>query len=300
MGGRYMKGRSKKNRERNIVHFLYVLPNLILYSLLSIVPIILGLYYSFTNWNGISKKYKMVGFSNYIKILKDSRFRKAVSFNLRYAVMLIICVMLISVILALLLNAKTKGQNFFRAVYFFPACVSMLTIGLIFNYIFFQGVPGIGEALGIEALQKNILSGRNTAIYGILITNVWKSVAIPTVLVISALQTIPAEIMEAATVDGASGRQRFFYITLRYILPILSIIFVLLLKEGLMIYDYIMALTTGGPAGATESITLSIYRLGFEDMKFGYAISQAMIVAFIIAVISIIQIKFTDKKKIYD
>ncbi|MBT9778183.1 ABC transporter permease subunit [Clostridium sp. MCC353] len=295
-----MKGKSKKNRERNIVHFLYVLPNLILYSLLSIVPIILGLYYSFTNWNGISKKYKMVGFSNYIKILKDSRFRKAVSFNLRYAVMLIICVMLISVILALLLNAKTKGQNFFRAVYFFPACVSMLTIGLIFNYIFFQGVPGIGEALGIESLQKNILSGRNTAIYGILITNVWKSVAIPTVLVISALQTIPAEIMEAATVDGANGRQRFFYITLRYILPILSIIFVLLLKEGLMIYDYIMALTSGGPAGATESITLSIYRLGFEDMKFGYAISQAMIVAFIIAVISIIQIKFTDKKKIYD
>ena len=99
---------------------------------------------------------------------------------------------------------------------------------------------------------------------------------------------------------GANGRQRFFYITLRYILPILSIIFVLVLKEGLMIYDYIMAMTSGGPAGATESITLSIYRIGFEDMKFGYAISQAMIVAVIIAVISITQIRFTDKKKIYD
>ena len=121
-----------------------------------------------------------------------------------------------------------------------------------------------------------------------------------TVLVISALQTIPGEIIEAAIVDGANGRQRFFYITLRYILPILSIIFVLVLKEGLMIYDYIMAMTSGGPAGATESITLSIYRIGFEDMKFGYAISQAMIVAVIIAVISIAQIRFTDKKKIYD
>ena len=292
--------KSTKNRERNIIHFLYVLPNLILYSLLSIVPIILGLYYSFTNWNGITKNYKFVGLGNYVKIIKDSRFRKAVFFNVRYAVMLIICVMVISVVLALLLNAKIKSKNFFRAVYFFPACVSMLTIGLIFNYIFFQGVPGIGNALGIEGLQKNILSGRGTAIYGILVTNVWKSVAIPTVLVISALQTIPSEIMEAATVDGANGRQRFYYITLRYILPILSIIFVLVLKEGLMIYDYIMALTSGGPAGSTESITLSIYRLGFEDMKFGYAISQAMIVAFIIAVISIAQIKFTDKKKIYD
>lgn len=291
---------TRKNRDKNITHFIYVLPNLLLYSLLSIVPIVLGLYYSFTDWNGIGKNYDYVGFSNYVKIITDRRFQKAVLFNIRYAAMLIICVMLISVILALLLNSKIRGQGFFRAVYFFPACVSMLTIGLIFNYIFFQGIPSIGDALGIEALQKNILSGRKTAIYGILITNVWKSVAIPTVLVLSALQTIPAEIMEAATVDGANGRQRFFYITLRYILPILSIIFVLVLKEGLMIYDYIMAMTSGGPAGATESITLSIYRIGFEDMKFGYAISQAMIVAAIIAVISIMQIRFTDKRKIYD
>ena len=101
--------------------------------------------------------------------------------------------------------------------------------------------------------------------------------------------------------DGANGRQRFYYITLRYILPILSIIFVLVLKEGLMIYDYIMAMTSGGPGRAQQKvITLSIYRIGFEDMKFGYAISQAMIVAVIIAVISITQIRFTDKKKIYD
>ena len=291
---------TRKNRDKNITHFIYVLPNLLLYSLLSIVPIVLGLYYSFTDWNGIGKNYDYVGFSNYVKIITDRRFQKAVLFNIRYAAMLIVCVMLISVILALLLNSKVRGQGFFRAVYFFPACVSMLTIGLIFNYIFFQGIPSIGDSLGIEALQKNILSGRKTAIYGILITNVWKSVAIPTVLVLSALQTIPVEIMEAATVDGANGRQRFFYITLRYILPILSIIFVLVLKEGLMIYDYIMAMTSGGPAGATESITLSIYRIGFEDMKFGYAISQAMIVAAIIAVISIMQIRFTDKRKIYD
>ena len=170
----------------------------------------------------------------------------------------------------------------------------------IFNYIFFQESQSWNISLGIEALQKNISSGEDTAIYGILIRKYMESVCIPTVLVISALQTIPGEIIEAAIVDGANGRQRFFYITLRYILPILSIIFVLVLKEGLMIYDYIMAMTSGGPAGATESITLSIYRIGFEDMKFGYAISQAMIVAVIIAVISITQIRFTDKKKIYD
>ena len=295
-----MEKKSKKNRERNITHLLYVLPNVLLYSVLSILPIILGLYYSLTDWNGISKKYKFVGFANYLKILKDRRFRKAVLFNVRYAAMLILCVLVLSLVLGLLLNSKIRLQGLFRSIYFFPACVSMLTIGLIFNYIYFQGIPSLGEQFGINALKGNILSNRKLAVYGILIANVWKSAAIPTVLVISALQTIPQEIIEAAIVDGASKWQRFYYITIRFILPMLSIIFVLSLKEGLMIYDYIMAMTSGGPAGATESITIQLYRLGFEDMKFGYAISQAMIVAVIIAVISILQIRYTDKRKIYD
>ncbi len=290
----------RKNLDRNITHFLFVLPNFLLYTALSVFPILLGLYYSFTDWNGIGKKYNFVGLANYAKILTDKRFKKSVVFNLRYAIMLIICVMVLAVVLGLLLNTKTKVQNLFKSIYFFPACVSMLTIGLIFNYIFFQGIPSLGEKLGIEALQTNILSSRKLAIYGILVTNVWKSVAIPTVLILSALQTIPKDIVEAAIVDGATKRQIFLHITIPYVLPMLSIIFVLVLKEGLMVYDYIMAMTTGGPAGATESITLSIYRQGFEDMKFGYAISQAMFVAIIIATISILQIRYTDKKRIYD
>ncbi|ETP73160.1 permease component of ABC-type sugar transporter [Lachnospiraceae bacterium JC7] len=285
---------------KNLTHLLYVLPNLILYSLLSIVPIIMGLFYSFTDWNGIGKNFHIVGVDNYVKILTDKRFHKAVLFNIRYASMLILCVLFISVALGLLLNTKTRFQNIFKSIYFFPACVSMLTLGLIFNYIFFQGVPMLGELLDIDLLKTNILSSRKLAIYGILITNVWKSVAIPTVLIISALQTIPKDIIEAAIVDGASQIQIFFYITLRYLFPMLSIILVLVLKEGLMIYDYIMAMTTGGPAGATESITLSIFRVGFEDMRFGYAIAQAMIVAIIIAMISILQIRYSDKKKIYE
>ena len=152
--------KSKKNKNRNITHFLYILPNLILYSLLSILPICLGIYYSLTDWNGITKNYNFVGLANYIKIINDSRFKRAESFNLRYACMLIVGVLVISLCLALLMNQPIKGKNVFRAIYFFPACISMLTIGLIFNYIFFEGVPIIGNILNIDFLKKNILSGR--------------------------------------------------------------------------------------------------------------------------------------------
>ena len=288
------------DKERRLTHFLYVLPSTLLYTVFTIVPIVSGLYYSFTNWNGISRVYKYIGVQNYLKIFSDRRFIKAISFNITYAAMLILCVLILAVILALALNANRFHRTFFQMTYFFPACISMLTIGLVFNYIYFQGVPALGYALNIPWLQKNILSSKQLAVYGILIANIWKSVAIPTVLIISALQTIPNEIIESSKIDGANAFQRFRHIIFRFILPTLSIIFVLLLKEGLMIYDYIVALTGGGPAGATESITMSIYRQGFEDMKFSYAISQAMIVAVIISTVSIFQIKMSSKKKIYD
>lgn len=94
----------RKNLDRNITHFLFVLPNFLLYTALSVFPILLGLYYSFTDWNGIGKKYNFVGLANYAKILTDKRFKKSVVFNLRYAIMLIICVMVLAVVLGLLLN----------------------------------------------------------------------------------------------------------------------------------------------------------------------------------------------------
>ena len=169
--------KSTKNRDRNITHFLYVLPNLIMYSFLSIVPIVLGLYYSFTNWNGIGKNYKFVGLKNYIKILSDNRFRKAVLFNIRYAAMLIICVMLLSVVLALLMNTKIRGQNCFRAIYFFPSLCQYADHWTDLQLYFLSRESPVSELpLELKHYRKNILSGRSTAIYGILITNIWKSV----------------------------------------------------------------------------------------------------------------------------
>lgn len=111
--------KNRKNRDRNLTHFFYILPNLILYSALSITPICLGIYYSLTDWNGITKNYNFVGLSNYIKILNDRRFHRAVMFNLRYAFMLIVGVLFLSLCLALLMNYPVRGRSVFRAIYFF-------------------------------------------------------------------------------------------------------------------------------------------------------------------------------------
>ena len=291
--------KGRKNRERNITHAFFVFPSVCLYTLFSIFPIFLGIYYSFTDWDGIKKKYFFIGFKNYVKLFGDKRFWHSVSFNLRYTIFLVIGVTVLSIGIGLLLNQKVKGRLFFRAAYFFPAVISALTGGLIFNQIYGKGIPFIGEIFEIGILQKNILTSKVGAQFGILFVNLWQGVAIPTVLVLSALQTIPQELIESASLDGANGRQLFRYLIFPFLLPTISIIIILNLKSGLMLYDYVMALTTGGPARATESLTMLIYTQAFDEMKFGYAIAESIVVSTAIIIISIIQIYSTNRKKVY-
>lgn len=286
-------------RERNRTHLLLVLPDVILYTVFSVFPILLGIYYSFTDWDGIRKSYQFIGLRNYIKMFTDKRFLNSVSFNVWYTILLVIVVTVLSVILGILLNQKIKGQSFFRSLYFFPAVISLLTGGLIFNQIFGRGIPFLGEALGVEFLQKNILASKTLAVYGVLFVNVWQGVAIPTVLVMSGLQTVPHELVEAASLDGATKWQIFRYLTMPFLRPTISMIIILNLKSGLMLYDYVVALTSGGPARATESLTLLIYTQAFDEMKFSYSIAESIVVSGIIILNSVLQIRNSNRKKVY-
>ena len=293
-----MLGKSVKNREKYITYALYIIPGFILYLCLFVTPLILGIYYSTFDWNGFSKKRDFIGLGNYIEALTDDRFTNAILFNLRYSVLLIISIIVISMVLALLLNKDLKARGFIRSVYFFPAVVSMLTASLIFNEIYFRAIPAVGELLGIAALQKSILSSPSTAIYGILFVHVWQGVAIPTVLFLAGLQTIPGEILESSLIDGASKWQQFWKITIPYLLPVVSVVLVLILRDGLMVFDYIVGLTDGGPGGATTSIVMLVYRQGFEEMKFSFAIAEALMISVVLIAVSAFQMIVINRKSI--
>jgi len=191
------------------------------------------------------------------------------------------------------------GKTFFRAVYFIPAVLSLLTVGIIFEKIYGTVLPAMGAYLEIDFLKKNILASAATARYGILITHVWQGVVLPTVLLTAGLQTVPQELTEAAYIDGATRWQAFRTITIPFLLPILSVVLVLVLKDGLMLYDYVYALTSGGPGGATESITMLVYKQGFQEMKFSYALAEAVAIAAVMIGISILQTALAERKKVY-
>lgn len=284
--------------DRMLTYCAFTVPGFILYCIFLIFPILMGVYYSFMDWNGISSHFNFIWFENYSKLLTDRKFLSALSFNGRYTVMLCIGVVCLSVALALMLNKELRGRSFFRTLYFMPAVLSMITISLVFKQIFFYVVPTIGNSLDIEALSSNVLANRKLAIYGILFVHLWQGVALPTLLFLAALQTIPTELYEAAAIDGANGFHKFISITAAYLLPTLSVVLVLVVKQGLMVFDYVISMTSGGPGGATQSIALLIYNNGFERNKYSYSIAQAISTGLIIALISFIQIKFTEKGKV--
>jgi raffinose/stachyose/melibiose transport system permease protein len=284
---------------QQITYGLMVLPGTGLYIMFFIVPIIWGIYYSFTNYNGVARKYSFVGLDNYINGFKNPRFLGSLGFTLRYALCLIVLLTIISLCLALLLNRKFLLRKYVRAFYFLPAVLSSLTVGIIFDELYARALPALGELCNIPVFTMNLLSRKNTAFWGLLFVHVWQGLAIPTVLFLAGLQVIPEDLVEAAMIDGAGKIQRFRAITVPFLMPIISIILVLSLKSGLMVFEYIMAMTNGGPGGSTESLAFLIYNHGFVERKFSTAIAESIMMTVLICGISFIQISWSNKKRVY-
>ncbi len=290
------KGEKKMSKKIN-PYVLMVLPAFIIFFSFHTYPMLQGVFYSFTNWRGYGD-WDFVGFSNYISVFQDGRARDAYFFTFQFAIISTILVNIISLIIALGLNAKIKFMKTLRAVYFMPNILSILIVGFIFNYIFAIFVPLIAESLGLTTLATNILGNPDLAWIGIVIVAVWQAAAFNTILYLAGLATISQDLYEASSLDGANKWQEFWKITFPLIAPFFTINMVLAMKNFLMVFDHIMALTGGGPGRATESISLLIYRGGFQGGEFAYQSANAVIYFIIIVTISVIQIRYLQKREV--
>lgn len=286
----------KKMSDRQKTYIVMVIPALILFVMFNTIPLITGAAYSFTNYRGYGS-YDFVGFRNYIDLFTDARVGNSYLFTFKYAIAGTILVNLLSLILALGLNSKIKCKSLLRGVYFLPNILGGLIIGYIFSFIFTYIIPAVGDSLNIGFLKNSILASEKYAWIGVLIVGVWQAVAMNTIIYISGLQTIPAEIHEAGMIDGASRWQEFKSLTLPMLMPFVSTNLVLSTKNMLMVFDQIMALTKGGPAQSTESISYLIYRNGMDGGQFGFQSANAVVFFVVIVTISIIQMVITNKKE---
>ncbi len=280
------------NRERTFA--LMTIPILILFFAFNTLPLIQGFIYSFTNFKGYGS-YDWVGLRNYADLFTDGRVGNSYWFTIKLALVTTVVVNVISLILAIGLNSKIKFKSALRGMYFVPNILGALVVGYIFNYFFTYIVPAVIDMMGSEG--TSILASTKWAWVGIMIVCAWQAIAMNTIIFISGLQTVPEDVYEAGSIDGATGWAQFRHLTFPLIVPFFSINMVLCVKNFLMVFDQIMALTKGGPAQSTESISYLIYNNGMSGGQFGFQSANAVLFFIIIVVFSVTQLTITGRKE---
>lgn len=286
----------KKMNERKRTFLLMTIPVVALFFCFNTLPLLKGVMYSFTNFKGFGS-YDWVGVRNYMDLFQDVRVGNSYWFTFKLAIVTTIVVNVISLLLAMALNSKIRAKSFFRGAYFLPNILGALVVGYIFNYFFTYILPAVGEMIGWETLSSSLLSSKNLAGIAIVIVCAWQAIAMNTIIYISGLQTVPEDVYEAGAIDGATGWNKFKNLTFPLILPFFTINMVLCVKNFLMVFDQIMALTKGGPAQSTESISYLIYQNGMAGGQFGFQSANAVIFFLVIVAISVTQMTVLGKKE---
>ena len=282
--------------ERKRTFLLITIPILALFICFNTIPLIRGVIYSFTNFKGFGS-YDWVGLRNYIDLFQDPRVGGSYLFTFKLAICSTIVTNVISLVLALGLNSKIRAKGFFRAAYFLPNVLGALVVGYVFQYLFTYILPAFGQMIGSGTLSSSLLSNEKTAWIAIMIVCCWQNIAMNTIIYISGLQTVPQDVYEAGSLDGATGWQQFRYLTFPLIIPFFTINMVLCIKNFLMVFDHIMAMTKGGPAQSTESISYLIYNNGMSGGQFGFQSANAVIFFIVIVALSAAQMKISSAKE---
>ena len=285
-----MRRTGAKKREAGTLGYyfiLFILPAFLIYLLFSIVPFLYTVFYSFTDYTDMNPvNLHFVGIGNYRKVLDTPLMTTAIKNSVIYAIMLTSFQTILALPLAVVLDKKLKTRNLLRAVYFLPAVFSSLIIGYLWNFIMSSSdyglVNNLFHRMGLETF--NFFTA-NRALFSVIFTQVWQWTGWAMVIYLANLQSISKDLYEAADIDGTSGLQKFFYVTLPLMCPSVKIIVVTGLIGGMKVFDIIYSMTSGGPGNATETVMTVMMKKGISDGF--YSTGAAFGVCFFIIVLAI-------------
>lgn len=278
--------------------WLFLLPALVSFSIVVLVPMFIGFGFSLTNRNGINNSVSFVGFKNFTRMfLADSNFVHSLFFTFGVVFFTIILVNLFGLLLALLVTQKFRGSNFLRSVFFMPNLIGGLLLGFTWKFIFIDIFSAVGKALGFGFLQ-GWLSNMHTGFFGIIILNVWQMSGYMMIIYIAQLQQIPNSVLEAAKIDGAGCLQLFRSVIFPLLMPAFTVGVFFSIVNSFKMFDQNLALTNGDPYRSTEMLALNIYNTAFSNHEFGYAQAKAVVFLLIVAVLGVGQLLLTKKKEV--
>ncbi|MEU6251351.1 sugar ABC transporter permease [Streptomyces sp. NPDC047043] len=282
---------ARVRRARTTPPWWFALPAMLLFAFVVLVPSGRGVYYAFTNWDGLDPHFSFVGLDNFAEMFRDADAKQAIWHTLLIAVSITIVQNGVGLLLALGVNTAIKSRNLLRVLLFAPAVITPIVTAYLWRNLLGPdgAVNSLFGAVGLDGLRKDWLGSPQLALWSVIAVIVWQYAGYSMVIFLAGLQSVPKEVHEAAAIDGAGAVRRFWSVTRPLLAPAFTINLMLSIIGGIKLFDQVYALTGGGPGHATDTLSTLIYKDAFTLGEFGYSIALAVVLAIIVAVVSTAQ-----------
>lgn len=274
-----------------------VLPGFIIFTIGLIIPLFMAVRYSFTSWDGMSPEKVFVGFQNYVDLMKDSDFRDAWWFTLKFTIGNTIIQNVVALLFAIALDSGIKAQKIYRTILFVPCLISALVVGFVWLKMFSNVLPAFNDFLGTN-INFLLFGEKKTVLSGLLIANNWQWIGYWMLIYLAGLQSVPSDLYEAAKVDGAGAVKRFFNVTIPMLAPAITICVVGITTGSLKVYDLLVSSTKGGPGRASTSMIYQTYTTAINGRQYGYGCAMSVTLVIVLLLVALIQVKGLKSKEV--
>ena len=294
-----MKQKGGSGIEKRMVrqYLVLVLPGMIIFTVGLIIPLFLSFRYSLTDWDGMTAKKTFVGIQNYIKLFKDKEFLESWWFTIKFTIGNTIIQNVLALLFAVALDSGIRFQKLYRAAFFVPCLISAIVVGFVWLKMFSNVLPAINDLLG-TGFNFLLFGKAETVLGGLLIANNWQWVGYWMLIYLAGLQSVPAELYEAAKVDGANAIHRFFNVTIPMLAPAITICVVGITTGSLKVYDLLVASTKGCPGRASTSVIYKTYTTAINGRQYGYGSAMTVTLVIALLLVALIQVKGLRKKEV--
>ncbi len=292
-------GEKRRNKKNTFMFLIFVMPTLVFVLFATDIPFIMNVYYSFFDWNGVSRNLTFVGLDNFRKIFtNDIAFWRSVLFTLRFTIVYVVVVNIISMVVALMLSKENHIAQVGRAFYYIPFIISLTAISLIWSFILGPVFDSLSETTGWAFFGYSWMGRPNLAFIVLVVISIWQNIGFYMINYIAGIVTVPSELIEAAKIDGANNWKVFWNVRFPLMMPSVSICVLTSLTFGFKLFDIIMVFTKGGPMNSTVSVAYNIYKEAFTNNHYGTGTAKSLIFVAFILLITSLQMRITKRQEV--
>ena len=286
-------------KRSNLKDAMFLAPGLTAYLVFMVIPLFMTFFYSFTDWDGISPTFRMVGFYNFQHMFGDRAFWTSLRVTAVFTVVTVLIYNVIGILLAAILFGNTKAKNFAKSALFLPSVLSAVVVSFIWTYMIQPRDAVINVILEFLHIPPiNFYSSPMMTVFAMSLIVTWNGLGFFVVLYIATLSTIPTELFEASKMDGAGKVKNFFYVTLPLMVPGITICSILSVAGGIRQFDHVRVITGGGPGGATRTVSVYAINQAFEFRRRGYSSAIVLVIFLLILILTVIQLYISRKREV--